>query len=87
MAIDGVEVDAGRGRDAGVLEQAEAEGGAVIGEGGNVRIEIERAVGRNDLVDAGLTVTQALNPAKLPLPLVEYLAPRGRVDYYLEAVA
>jgi HD-GYP domain-containing protein (c-di-GMP phosphodiesterase class II) len=38
-----------------------------------------------DLSDAGLTVTQALHPAKLPVPVVEYLAPRGRVDYYVDA--
>lgn len=39
-----------------------------------------------DLADADLGVKQALHPAKLPLPVVEYLAPRGRVDYYVEAV-
>lgn len=38
-----------------------------------------------DLVDADLTIKQSLHPAKLPLPVVEYLAPRGRVDYYVEA--
>lgn len=38
-----------------------------------------------DLSEADLVVTQALNPAKLPVSLVEYLAPRGRVDYYVEA--
>lgn len=38
-----------------------------------------------DLADADLSIKQSLHPAKLPVPLVEYLAPRGRVDYYVEA--
>lgn len=39
-----------------------------------------------DLRDTDLTVTNAVNPATLPLEVVEYLAPRGRVDYYIEGV-
>jgi HD-GYP domain-containing protein (c-di-GMP phosphodiesterase class II) len=38
-----------------------------------------------DLRDTDLVVTSAVNPATLPLEVVEYLAPRGRVDYYLES--
>lgn len=37
-----------------------------------------------DLRDTGLDVVSAVNPATLPLDVVEYLAPRGRVDYYIE---
>jgi HD-GYP domain-containing protein (c-di-GMP phosphodiesterase class II) len=37
-----------------------------------------------DLRDADLTVEIALSPAKLPVETVEYLAPRGRLDYYVE---
>jgi HD-GYP domain-containing protein (c-di-GMP phosphodiesterase class II) len=37
-----------------------------------------------DLRDADLSIQTALNPAKLPLDVVEYLAPRGRIDYYIE---
>ena len=36
-----------------------------------------------DLRDTDLSVTSAINPATLPLAVVEYLAPRGRVDYYV----
>ncbi|MBS1197404.1 MAG: hypothetical protein H6R18_1189 [Proteobacteria bacterium] len=37
-----------------------------------------------DLRDTDLTVASAVNPKNLPLNVVEYLAPRGRVDYYVE---
>jgi len=37
-----------------------------------------------DLKEAELAVESTLNPAALPLPVVEYLAPRGRIDYYVE---
>lgn len=37
-----------------------------------------------DLRETDLSIQMALNPAKLPLDVVEYLAPRGRVDYYIE---
>lgn len=37
-----------------------------------------------DLRDTDLKVEAAISPARLPLPVVEYLAPRGRVDYYIE---
>lgn len=37
-----------------------------------------------DLRDTDLSIAGAVNPKNLPLPVVEYLAPRGRVDYYLE---
>ena len=37
-----------------------------------------------DLRDTDLDVVNAINPAILPLDVVEYLAPRGRVDYYIE---
>jgi HD-GYP domain-containing protein (c-di-GMP phosphodiesterase class II) len=37
-----------------------------------------------DLRDTDLTIVSAVNPATLPLAVVEYLAPRGRVDYYVE---
>lgn len=39
-----------------------------------------------DLSEAEATIEGALSPAKLPLEVVEYLAPRGRVDYYIEGV-
>ncbi|NMG63412.1 DUF3391 domain-containing protein [Azoarcus indigens] len=37
-----------------------------------------------DLKEVDLKVASALSPAKLPVEVVEYLAPRGRVDYYVE---
>jgi len=37
-----------------------------------------------DLRDADLKIVAAVSPAKLPLAVVEYLAPRGRVDYYID---
>jgi HD-GYP domain-containing protein (c-di-GMP phosphodiesterase class II) len=37
-----------------------------------------------DMRDADLAIVSAVNPATLPLAVVEYLAPRGRVDYYVE---
>jgi HD-GYP domain-containing protein (c-di-GMP phosphodiesterase class II) len=37
-----------------------------------------------DLRDTDGQIESALNPAKLPLEVVEYLAPRGRVDYYVD---
>lgn len=40
-----------------------------------------------DLRDTGLSISEALSPKTLPLNVVEYLAPRGRVDYYLEGTA
>jgi HD-GYP domain-containing protein (c-di-GMP phosphodiesterase class II) len=39
-----------------------------------------------DLREAEATITAAISPAKLPVDIVEYLAPRGRVDYYIEGV-
>lgn len=36
-----------------------------------------------DLRDTDLAIASAINPATLPLAVVEYLAPRGRVDYYV----
>ena len=39
-----------------------------------------------DLSEADSKIESALNPAKIPLAVVEYLAPRGRVDYYIEGV-
>jgi putative nucleotidyltransferase with HDIG domain len=39
-----------------------------------------------DLSEADTKIESALNPAKIPLAVVEYLAPRGRVDYYIEGV-
>lgn len=37
-----------------------------------------------NLGSAGLNIEAVINPASLPLEVVEYLAPRGRVDYYVE---
>lgn len=37
-----------------------------------------------NLEEADLAVESAISPATLPLEVVEYLAPRGRVDYYVE---
>jgi HD-GYP domain-containing protein (c-di-GMP phosphodiesterase class II) len=37
-----------------------------------------------DLRDAELTIESALSAAKLPVETVEYLAPRGRLDYFVE---
>jgi len=39
-----------------------------------------------DLREADAKIESVLNPAKIPLEIVEYLAPRGRVDYYLEGL-
>jgi len=39
-----------------------------------------------DLREADAKIDSVLNPAKIPLEAVEYLAPRGRVDYYIEGV-
>ena len=36
-----------------------------------------------DLRDADIAVESVVNPGALPVQTVEYLAPRGRVDYYL----
>jgi HD-GYP domain-containing protein (c-di-GMP phosphodiesterase class II) len=40
-----------------------------------------------NLEDADLAVEAVLSPATLPLEAVEYLAPRGRVDYYVEGAS
>ena len=37
-----------------------------------------------DVRDTDLTVQTAVSPAKLPVETVEYLAPRGRLDYFVE---
>ncbi|PKO89147.1 MAG: phosphohydrolase [Betaproteobacteria bacterium HGW-Betaproteobacteria-12] len=39
-----------------------------------------------DLRETEATIAAAISPAKLPVEVVEYLAPRGRVDYYIEGV-
>lgn len=39
-----------------------------------------------DLSETDVRIEGALSPAKLPVEVVEYLAPRGRVDYYIEGV-
>ena len=39
-----------------------------------------------DLSEAESTIEAAISPAKLPIEVVEYLAPRGRVDYYIEGI-
>jgi HD-GYP domain-containing protein (c-di-GMP phosphodiesterase class II) len=38
-----------------------------------------------DLGDAELAVESVVSPAKLPVETVEYLAPRGRLDYFVES--
>ncbi|GHT89694.1 HD family phosphohydrolase [Betaproteobacteria bacterium] len=38
-----------------------------------------------DLADADLKIEAVISPANLPLETVEYLAPRGRIDYYVES--
>src|SRR5436190_2136162 len=48
VAADRVEVDAGRGRDAGVCQQRLAEREAVGRQMSHVDIQIERALGRRD---------------------------------------
>lgn len=40
-----------------------------------------------DLRDTDLAIASAVNPATLPLEVVEYLAPRGRIDYYVESAS
>ena len=37
-----------------------------------------------DLKEVDLKIEGAVSPAKLPGEVVEYLAPRGRLDYYVE---
>lgn len=39
-----------------------------------------------DLSETAIKIESALSPAKLPIEVVEYLAPRGRIDYYIEGV-
>jgi len=39
-----------------------------------------------DLRETDATIEAAISPAKLPVEVVEYLAPRGRIDYYVEGV-
>ncbi|HEX6734266.1 MAG TPA: DUF3391 domain-containing protein [Azonexus sp.] len=39
-----------------------------------------------DLRETESTIEAAISPAKLPVEVVEYLAPRGRIDYYVEGV-
>ncbi|KXB30254.1 phosphohydrolase [Dechloromonas denitrificans] len=39
-----------------------------------------------DLRETESTIEAAISPAKLPVEVVEYLAPRGRIDYYIEGV-
>ena len=39
-----------------------------------------------DLRETDATITAAISPAKLPVEVVEYLAPRGRVYYYIDGV-
>lgn len=39
-----------------------------------------------DLREAEASIEAAISPAKLPVEVVEYLAPRGRIDYYIEGV-
>ncbi|MDR2189294.1 MAG: DUF3391 domain-containing protein [Azonexus sp.] len=38
-----------------------------------------------DLRETGSSIETVVNPAKLPPDVVEYLAPRGRIDYYVDA--
>lgn len=40
-----------------------------------------------DLREVDLKIDSAVSPAKLPVEVVEYLAPRGRLDYYVEGTA
>lgn len=40
-----------------------------------------------DLKEVDLKVDAAVSPARLPVEVVEYLAPRGRLDYYVEGAA
>ncbi|MBS1190761.1 MAG: hypothetical protein H6R10_2553 [Rhodocyclaceae bacterium] len=40
-----------------------------------------------NLEETDLVVESAVSPATLPLEAVEYLAPRGRVDYYIEGTS
>lgn len=37
-----------------------------------------------DLRETDSTIEAVISPAKLPVEIVEYLAPRGRIDYYVE---
>lgn len=39
-----------------------------------------------DLRETESTIEAAISPARLPVEVVEYLAPRGRIDYYIEGV-
>ena len=39
-----------------------------------------------DLSEADASIESAVSPAKLPVEIVEYLAPRGRIDYYVDGV-
>ncbi len=51
-ALGRVEVEAGGGGDAGLVEHPAAEGDRVVGEPGDVGVEVERAVRRVDVAEA-----------------------------------
>ncbi len=53
-----VEIDAGRDRDSGVGQQLRAERQRVVGQMRHVGVDVERAVGRREPVDADLAQTR-----------------------------
>src|SRR5579859_4982035 len=53
-AVDGVEVDARRDSDAGLVEQPRGPRHRVVGPARHVRVDVERPVGRCEFVEADL---------------------------------
>src|SRR5205809_3407086 len=56
-SLDRIEIDAGRDRHVGLLQHALGEIEAVVAEARHIGIEIERAVDRENPLDAGLRQT------------------------------
>src|SRR6185437_14566778 len=52
-AVNRIEIDAGRRRDTGLVEHAFCKIEAVVGEARDIGVEIEGAVDRQELVEAG----------------------------------
>src|SRR5690349_24683255 len=64
-AMNRIEVDARRCGDARLFQHLLGKLEAVGGEGGDIGVEVERAVGRQELVEAGLRQTFNQNAAVL----------------------
>ena len=54
MAAPGIEIQAGRNRDSGFIQNSAAEAEAVIGQVRNVGIDVESTVDGGQTVESGL---------------------------------